>query len=58
MNHTKRYSDPLGRPIPSALRIVFALGVALAIMGSAWPSWAGSIRPSLDTTRASSQAGR
>jgi hypothetical protein len=51
MNQTKWNSDPLGRSAAPALRIVFALGVALAMMGSAWPSWAGSIRPSLDKAR-------
>ena len=48
MNQTKWNSDPLGRPVALALRIASALWLALAIMGSAWPSWAGSGRPSLD----------
>jgi hypothetical protein len=55
MNQTKRNRDPLGRSIASRLHIVFALGVTLAILGSAWPSQAGSVRASLD--RASGRVG-
>ena len=51
MNSTKWKLDPLGRSTALTARILHALGLALAITGSAWPSWAGSIRPSLDSNR-------
>jgi len=48
MNTTKRNTDPLGRSMDLGVRMLPALAVALTILGSAWPSWAGSMRASLD----------
>lgn len=52
MNTTKRHRDPLGRSTASTRHLLHVLGLALAIMGSAWPSWARSVGASLDSSRA------
>lgn len=50
MNMTKRHTDPLGRAGVRHACTLYALAVAIVITGSAWPSWARSVRASLDTS--------
>jgi hypothetical protein len=49
MKPTKRQSDPLGRSTTSSRCKLYALSLAIAITGSAWPIQARSIRASVDT---------
>jgi hypothetical protein len=46
---TKRIQDPLGRSAHPAPHMLVGLCVTAAITGSAWPIYARSVRPALDS---------
>lgn len=54
MNTTRRHMDPLGRSALVSRYRLHALCLALAILGSAWPIQARSIRAAFDRERATS----
>ncbi len=51
MNNNKWTMDPLGRSAALWRAHLVALCTAIVITGSAWPIYAGSVRPIVDTPR-------